>query len=137
MKARSLLVVPVLVVAGCGGEYRVPAGKVEGAIRSLPYEVRFRDVEQPSNLKAFAGRLRDPRTNTSIDFSVVVGEGSGDVPIVPGASASSWGRCAGAGVTTSSSAGARHAATRDRMESMRVDLEDAIFGLASEAYCEG
>jgi hypothetical protein len=53
--------------------------------------VRFRDVEQPSNLKAFAGRLRDARTNTSVDFSVVVGEGSGDVPIVPGAGASSWG----------------------------------------------
>ena len=98
--------------------------------------MRFRDIEQPSNLKAFAGRLRDPRTNTTIDFSVVVGEGSGDVPIVPGASASSWGGCAGAGVTTSSSATARDASERDRMESMRVDLEDAIFDLAPEAYCE-
>jgi hypothetical protein len=98
--------------------------------------VRFRDVEQPSNLKAFAGRLRDPRTNTSVDFSVVVGEGSGDVPIVPGAGASSWGGCAGAGVTTSSSASARDAAQRDRMEGMRADLEHAIWDLAPEAYCE-
>ena len=126
-----------LTVAGCGGGSTVPPGKVEGAIRALPYEVRFRDVEQPPGIKAFAGRLRDPRTGASIDFSVIVGAGtSGDEPIVPGANASSWGGCAGAGVTTSSISEGSDAPEQDRMTDIRVDLEDAIWALAPEAYCE-
>lgn len=136
MSARGVVLLLALAVAGCGGGYRVPSDKVEGAIRSLGYEVRFRDVEQPSHVKAIAGRLRDPRTGTSIDFAVVVGEGSDDVPIVPGADASSWSGCAGAGVTSSSSGGGRDEAERDRMGSMSADLEQAIYDLAPEAYCE-
>jgi hypothetical protein len=129
-----------LTVAGCGGSSTVPPDKVEGAIRSLGYEVRFRDVEQPPQIRAFAGRLRDSRTGATIDFSVVVGEGfdgPDDEPIVPGAGASSWTGCAGAGVTTSASSNGRDKAERDRMDRMGWALENAIFALAPEAYCEG
>jgi hypothetical protein len=140
MRPRRLLVVPVLALAGCGGSSTVPPDKVEGAIRSLGYDVRFRDVEQPPQIKVFAGRLRDPRTGASIDFSVVVGEGfdgPDDEPIVPGAGASSSTGCAKAGVTTSAGGNGRDKAERDRMDRMSWALEDAIFALAPEAYCEG
>jgi hypothetical protein len=131
MGARWLLVVPFL--AGCGGRDMVPPDRIEGAIRKLPYEARFRDVEQPSNGKLVAGRLRDPKTKTSIDFSVRVGEG--DDPIVPGAAQNQGTGCAGAWVVASEAG--RDAAERDRMLGMESKLENAIFDLAPEAYCEG
>jgi len=133
MKPRGVVLL-ALVLAGCGGSSTVPPDKVEGAIRSLGYEVRFRDVEQPRSISAVAGRLRDPKTGAAIDFSVVVGEGfdgPDDEPIVPGAGASSMTGCAGATVTTSSGEG------HDAADRMSWALENAIFDLAPEAYCEG
>ena len=135
MKSRAIVPLLALTAAGCGGGYTVPPDKVEGAIRSLGYQVRFRDVEQPPRAKIWVGRLRDPRTGTAVDFRVLVGEGSDDEPIIPGAGWHGGGYCAGAGVRASGSSPDK--AERERMWDMGAALEKAILALAPEAYCEG
>jgi hypothetical protein len=136
MISRGIVLLLALTLAGCGGGYTVPPGKVEGAIRSLPYEVRFRDVERPPGAtQALAGRLRDARTGTAIDFAVYTGEFSDDRPMVPGAAQNQGTGCGGAWVQTSEAG--RDTAERDRMWRMGSKLENAIFDLAPEAYCEG
>jgi hypothetical protein len=124
-----------LALAGCGERKTVPADKVEGAIRSLPYDVAFRDVAQPRGGDVIAGRLRDPRTGTAIDFAVFVGEGSDDWPIVPGSGRNGWTGCAGASIRYTNTGPDK--AERERAWDMDYALEHAIFDLAPGAYCKG
>jgi hypothetical protein len=135
MRPVSVLALLALTLAGCGERKTVPADRVEGAIRSLPYEVRFRDVAQSPGATIFAGRLRDPRTGTAIDFRVLVGEGDDDFPIVPGAGWHGGGYCAGAGIRAG--AASLDKAEREHMWDMGAALERAILALAPGAYCEG
>jgi hypothetical protein len=135
MRPVSVLALLVLTLAGCGERKTVPADRVEGAIRSLPYEVRFRDVAQPRGGDVVAGRLRDPRTGTAIDFAVFVGQQWDDRPIVPGSGRTGWTGCAGASIEYTQTG--PNKAERERAWGMDAALEQTIFDLAPGAYCEG
>jgi hypothetical protein len=132
------LVVAAVLLAGCGARTEVPPGKVVGAIRSLGYDVRFRDLAKPGDARYLVGgRLRDRRTGTALDFAVMVGGDPLEMPIVPGVTEESFSGCAGAMVTATDSASGGDAAEADRLATMETRLEDALYALAPGATCEG
>jgi hypothetical protein len=123
---------------GCGARTEVPPGKVVTAIRSLHYDVRFRDLPKPADARYLVGgRLRDRRSGTQLDFAVMVAGLPLEMPIVPGATETSSSGCADATVTTTSSATGRDNAEAERLATMETRLEDAIYALAPGATCEG
>jgi hypothetical protein len=131
------LVVAAGLLAGCS-RTEVPAGKVVGTIRSLGYEVRFRDLRTPADAESLVGgRMRDPRTGAVMDFAVLVGGDFDELPIVPGSADQTGEGCANAWVLTTADAAAPTAAAGDRIDDMEGRLADAIFALAPGATCEG
>jgi len=122
-------------LSGCGGG-GASADAVQDAVRALPYDVQFRDVDRPDGVELLvAGRMRDERTGTAIDFAAQQGGTADTTPLVPDATQDSTSSCAGITVWTTPDEG--DDAERARILTMQGALERAVWGVVDDAECHG